>query len=75
MKDFTREEKIEILRNYLDLAKQGKRHEALKIIQQIPLAPHLAKAVKEVCGNEFIEKSGFDLSAAEAQYGKNWLAQ
>lgn len=47
--------------------------EAKKIEMQIPLAPHLAMALKEVCGADHVKKSGFNLSEAEVKYGKNWL--
>lgn len=55
------------------LRKEGKEEEATKVAMQIPLAPHLAMAMKEVCGSEYVKNAGFNLIDAEVEYGTNWL--
>ena len=40
---------------------------------QVPLAPHLAMAAKEVFGVDYVRNSGFNLYEAEEKYGKDWL--
>lgn len=75
MLHFTHEERLDIIGRSLVAAEEGKDEESQKIIQQIPLAPHIAKAAKDVMGVEYLINSGFDLSRAEAKYGKNWLNQ
>ena len=47
--------------------------EATRLTKLIPLAPEIAKAAKEALGADYLRQSGFNLSAAEAEYGKDWL--
>jgi len=47
--------------------------EATRLTKQIPLVPEIAKAAKEALGADYLRQSGFNLSAAEAEYGKDWL--
>jgi hypothetical protein len=51
----------------------GNKAEAVRILKQIPLAPHLAKVAKEFSGADFLIESGFNLSDAEAEFGPDWL--
>lgn len=53
----------------------GNSEEYMRLIQQIPLAPHLAMVAKEIWGKEYLLQSGFDLTEADARYGKYWLNQ
>ena len=69
------EQKYAILDASLAAAERGDKHEQGRLIRQIPLAPHLAKAAKDIWGKEFLLQEGYDLSAAEAAYGSNWLDQ
>lgn len=69
------EEKTKMFNLVRKLEAEGKREEAEKIEMQIPLAPHLAMALKEVCGANHVRHSGFNLSEVEAKYGKDWLDQ
>lgn len=75
MLHFTHEERLTIIERSLAAAESGNDEESQRIIQQLPLAPHIAKAAKDVMGVEYLLNSGFDLSRAEAEYGKNWLNQ
>jgi hypothetical protein len=69
----TSEQKYAILDASLAAAERGDPDDQGRLIRQIPLAPRLAKAAKEIWGKAFLLQEGYDLSAAEAAYGPNWL--
>ena len=74
----TMEEEIVIARKAFELKKQGKLEEYERTRKQIPLQPYLAKFIKdhmEYFGEDFFEKYGWNLSAAEAEYGSDWLTK
>jgi hypothetical protein len=73
MTKLTREQEIEIIQKSLEADERGDHDESVRLIQQMPLAPHLARAAKKIWGKEYLLQSGFDLSEAEAAYGKDWL--
>ena len=73
----TQKEKADIALKAYELKKVGKLEESEQMFKQLPLQPYLAKFVKdhiEYFGEDFFEKSGFNLSGAEAAYGPDWLA-
>jgi hypothetical protein len=69
----TLEEKLNLSVRSIELKRAGKLEEAEELFKQIPLAPYLAKAAKEVYGAEYLLNNGYNLSEAEAEYGKDWL--
>lgn len=69
--NLTHEERLDILSRSLAASAHGDHDEALKIAQKEPMVPWVAKAMKEIFGPEYLE--GWDLSEAEAEYGKDWL--
>jgi hypothetical protein len=72
----TLEEEAVIALKAFELKKQGKLEEYERTLKQIPLQPYLAKFVKdhiEYFGKDFFEKYGWNLSAAEAEYGPDWI--
>lgn len=71
IREFSNEEKLEILKKGSEAFERGDMNAYKKYAQMIPLAPHIAWAVKATMGKDFLK--GWDLSEAEAQYGKNWL--
>lgn len=71
MCQLTHDEKMDIITQSLEAAKIGDYKEEERLIKQMPMVPWLAKAAKEVFGTEYL--AGWDLSAAEAEYGKDWL--
>jgi hypothetical protein len=73
MSRLTHEERLEQVSQSLAAVARGDYDESLRITQQRPLTPWIAKSIKEVFGQEYL--SGWDLSAAEAEYGQNWLSQ
>ncbi len=74
MAKLTREEEFKILQQSLEAAKRGDQEEAHRLALKVPLAPHLAKALKDLVGAEEMLKEGYDLSEAEAKYGPHWLS-
>ncbi|SHN72788.1 hypothetical protein [Desulfovibrio litoralis] len=75
MSNLTREERFEIIEKSMAASKAGNDDEAMRIAKQLPIAPWLAKAGKEVWGKDFLLENGYNLSEAEAEYGKDWLSQ
>jgi len=47
--------------------------EATRLMKMLPMQPELAKAAKEVLGVDYLRQSGFNLTAAEKEYGTDWL--
>ena len=74
MAQMTHDERVDVIAKSLEAAKRGDHDEEVRLIQQhFPLSPHLAKVAKEMWGADYLRNSGWDLSEAEAEYGKNWL--
>jgi len=74
----TMEEETAIALKAFELRDQGKREECDRMLRQIPLQPYLAKFIKdhmEYFGEDFFEKYGWNLAAAEAEYGPDWLTR
>ena len=67
------DEKVRLAMQSVELEKAGKTNEAKELMRQIPLAPYLAKAIKETFGTEALVSGGYNLSEAETEYGQNWL--
>jgi len=72
-KTFTQEEEIAICLKSLELRKQGKVEEGMALQKQLPLPPYLAKIIKDYFGADNLVKTGWNLSAAEAEFGPGWL--
>jgi len=71
----TMEEEAAIALKAFELKKQGKLEEYEKMRKQIPLQPYLAKFAKEHFGADFLIKTGWNLTEAEAEYGSDWLTR
>lgn len=56
---------------FLDKAHTAMKQGDYSLLKIIPVAPSVAWAAKETMGKEFLK--GWNLSRAEAAYGKNWL--
>jgi hypothetical protein len=74
MEQMTLKEKLAIIVKSVELKEAGQFEEADRVRRQVPLSPYLAKFAKEKIGPEFLIQAGFNLSEAEAEYGKDWLA-
>jgi hypothetical protein len=68
-------EKLAIGIRSFALRDAGKLEEADRVWKQIPLAPYLAKWWKDMVGVEALLQQGYNLSEAEAEYGKDWLTR
>jgi hypothetical protein len=59
---------------FIALYDAGKKEEAEAFLKaRMPLEPWAAKLMKNQIGAEWLQNSGYDLSLAEAKFGKNWL--
>jgi hypothetical protein len=69
----TLHEKLQIMMKSIELEKQGEKEEALKVGKQVPLAPYLAKNIKNLLGLEALLQGGWNLTEAEVEYGPDFL--
>ncbi|GHT45067.1 hypothetical protein AGMMS49965_21690 [Bacteroidia bacterium] len=74
-KEWTLKERLATIMESIELEKAGKPEEARRVRVQVPLSPHLAKWWKEMMGVEALLQQGYNLSDAEAEYGKDWLTR
>jgi hypothetical protein len=68
-------EEAAIMIQALELKKQGRLDEYMKMRKQVPLQPYLAKFAKEHFGADFLIKSGWNLAEADTEYGSDWLTR
>lgn len=73
MPTLTREQKLDILEKAIAARERGNHEDAAHWSRKIPLAPHLAVALKQILGIDELLKAGYNLSEAEKSYGQNWL--
>ncbi|GHT43660.1 hypothetical protein AGMMS49965_17890 [Bacteroidia bacterium] len=73
METMTLDEETAIALRSIKLKEAGQPEEAARVWKQIPVSPFWAKFWKDHCGPELLIEAGFNLSAAEAEYGKDWL--
>lgn len=71
----TEREKADIMMKVCKLWDEGKDAEAHTLQATIPLQPFLAKVAKEKIGADFLIEAGYNLSEAEAAFGKDWLTR
>jgi hypothetical protein len=71
----TLDEKLDTIMETIELEKQGKFEEAKKLEKQIPLAPYLAKFLKDHLGLKALLGGGWNLSEAEEEYGPGFLSK
>ena len=71
----TFEEKLSTIVKAIEIKKTGDREGYNRLMKTIPLPPYLAKIAKEKIGLEFFEKTGWNLSEAEAEFGQDWLSR
>jgi hypothetical protein len=65
---------LAILMESFAMEDAGKKEEAEAFRKaHIPLEPWAAKLMKKQIGVDWLRNSGYDLSLAEAKYGKDWL--
>jgi len=69
----TLDEKLTILNKAISLKKSGDHNGYDRLTKSVPMPPYLAKVFKEKVGAEPLIKAGYNLSEAEAEFGRNWL--
>ena len=69
----TLDEKFAIGHRAIALKQAGDREGYSRTLRTIPLPPYLAKVFKEKVGADFLIDGGYNLSEAEAEFGKDWL--
>ena len=71
----TLDEKLAISNRACALLQAGDREGYSRLLRTAPLPPYLAKIYKEKIGVDELIKSGWNLSEAEAEFGKDWLSR
>ena len=69
----TLDEKLAISNRALDLLDAGDREGYSRLIRTAPMPPYLANVAKKTMGADFLIQGGWNLSEAEAEFGKDWL--
>jgi len=69
----TIEEELDIFHRAAELDKAGLGEEARELRKAIPLPPYMAKVIKEKVGADFLLQRGYNLAAAEIEYGSGWI--
>ena len=69
----TLDEKLDITRRAFELLDAGDREGYSRTLRTTPMPPYLAKVFKEKVGADFLIDGGYNLSEAEAEFGKDWL--
>jgi len=67
------DEKLAISRKAFELLDAGDREGYNRVMNTAPMPPYLAKVFKEKVGADFLIDGGFNLSEAEAEFGRDWL--
>jgi hypothetical protein len=69
------DEKLAIAEKAHEYKIAGNMEECARILRQLPLAPYLAEFARSHLGSDFLINGGFNLSEAEAEFGKDWLGK
>jgi hypothetical protein len=69
----TDEEKVDIAYQATMLKQAGDEEGYRRLLRTAPMPPYLAKVFKEKVGADFLIDGGYNLSEAEAEFGKDWL--
>ena len=70
----TLDEKLAISIKAGELWRAGDEEGYINLMKTAPMPSYLAKVMKETMGADFLIKSGWNLSEAEAEFGYNWLS-
>jgi len=71
----TFDEKLAISNKACLLWQAGDEEGCSRLTRTIPMAPWLAKIMKEKVGADYLINSGWNLSEAEAEFGPDWLTK
>ena len=70
----TIDEKLAISNRAFSMIEAGNEEEGRRLLRTAPMPSYLAKVMKETMGADFLLKGGYNLSEAEAEFGRNWLS-
>jgi hypothetical protein len=71
----TLDEKLAISNKAFSLLDAGDREGYMRLMKTAPMPPYLAKVAKEKIGADFLINGGWNLSEAEAEFGKDWISK
>jgi len=71
----TIDEKLAISNKACLLLKAGNKEGYNRFMNSIPMPSYLAKVAKEKIGVDFLVNGGWNLSEAEAEFGRDWLSK
>lgn len=74
-KMMTLKEKLAIGARAIELRNVGENDAAMALQKTAPVPPFLAKIIKEKVGADYLIKSGWNLTEAEAEFGQGWLSR
>ena len=69
----TLDQKLDIACRAAALSQAGDEEGYMRLMKTAPMPPYLAKVMKEKVGADFFTDAGYNLSEAEAEFGKDWL--
>lgn len=72
-RDFTKEEYFSLLKEQGAAFDRGDMAEFDRISDMLPIAPVVAKAIKDVYGKEYLLNLDLDLTDADYEFGEGWL--
>ncbi|RRD72082.1 MULTISPECIES: hypothetical protein [unclassified Desulfovibrio] len=73
LKYYSEDEINEMCLRVADLLTAGKKEEAGRLLNEIPLLPKSAEIMKRLYGRERMIASGINLYEAVQEYGREWL--
>ena len=71
----TLDEKLAVSNKAIALKHAGDREGYDRLMRTIPIPSYIAKVIKEKVGADYLIDGGWNLSEAEAKFGKNWLSR
>ena len=69
----TLDEKLAIGCKAAELWDAGDEEGYIRLMKTTPIPPYIAKVIKEKVGADFLINEGWNLSEAEAEFGRDWL--
>ena len=71
----TLDEKLDTTIRAFELLHAGDEEGHTRVMKSLPMPSYLAKAAKDTIGADFLINGGWNLSEAEAEFGRDWLAR
>jgi len=71
----TLDEKLDIACKAAALRQAGDREGYQRLMKTTPMPSYIAKVIKEKVGVDYLINSGWNLSEAEAEFGRDWLSR